>query len=223
MATIRYTKDHEWIRIDGDIGTVGITDYAQAQLGDIVFVELPAGRRRRSRKGERGGRGRERQGGERRLRAGRPARSSRSTASSTARPALVNEDAEGKGWFFKLKLADPAELDALMDRAAYDGPSLRSSTKLTLMMRYLPLTDADRARHAGARSASPTSTSCSPTCPPTSCCSEPRRPAAPQGRDGGRARAGAGWRRSNVAGRRRCRSSSAPAPTSTTCRRPSTT
>ena len=77
----------------------------RTQLGDVVFVELPeVGRKVDAGRG--GGRGRERQGGERRLRARRPARWSRSTASSPASPALVNEDAEGKGWFFKIKVAE---------------------------------------------------------------------------------------------------------------------
>ena len=120
MATERFTKDHEWIRVDGGIGTVGITSHAQDQLGDIVFVELPeVGRKVREGRG--GGRGRERQGGERRLCAGRRRGGRGQRRRSPTSPALVNEDAEGKAWFFKLRIADAAELDALMDRAAYEA------------------------------------------------------------------------------------------------------
>ena len=119
MAIERFSKDHEWIRVDGGIGTVGITDHAQSQLGDVVFVEVPE--------------------------VGRKAASgdavavveSVKAASDVFAPvsgevveantelaanfALVNEDAEGKAWFFKIKLSDPAELDKLMDRAAYEA------------------------------------------------------------------------------------------------------
>ena len=119
MATERFTKDHEWVRLDGGIATVGITDHAQTQLGDVVFVELPD--------------------------VGRTVAQSEAVAvvesvkaasdvfspiagevtevngDLTGQPALVNEDAEGKAWFFKIKVADAAELDALMDRAAYEA------------------------------------------------------------------------------------------------------
>ncbi len=118
MSDIRFTDQHEWVRVDGDIATIGITDYAQEQLGDVVFVELPEVgkdhcRRRRS------GRSRKRQGRERGLlagerRSGRCERRHRGDAS----PA-VNEDAMGDGWFVKLRLSNPAELDKLMDEAAY--------------------------------------------------------------------------------------------------------
>ena len=119
MAIEHFTKDHEWIRVDGGVATVGITAPRAEQLGDVVFVEVPeVGRKVAAGRG--GGRGRERQGGERRLSRRCPARWSRPTATSP--PAgPVNEDAEGKAWFFKLKVANPAELDALMDRAAYEA------------------------------------------------------------------------------------------------------
>ena len=117
MATERYTKDHEWIRVENGVGTVGITDHAQQQLGDIVFVEVPE--------------------------AGRQAKQGDAVAvvesvkaasdvfapvsgevvevntAIAAEPALVNADAQGKAWFFKLKITDAAELDGLMDEAAY--------------------------------------------------------------------------------------------------------
>ena len=119
MAIERFSKDHEWIRVDGGVATVGITNHAQEQLGDVVFVEVPE--------------------------VGRKAASgdavavveSVKAASDVFAPvsgevveantdlaanfALVNEDAEGKAWFFKIKVADAAELDALMDRAAYEA------------------------------------------------------------------------------------------------------
>jgi glycine cleavage system H protein len=119
MATERFTKDHEWVRLDGGIATVGITDHAQQQLGDVVFVELPE--------------------------VGRKVAASEAVAvvesvkaasdvfspiagevmdvngEVVSRPALVNEDPENKAWFFKLKVADGVALDALMDRAAYEA------------------------------------------------------------------------------------------------------
>jgi glycine cleavage system H protein len=119
MATERFTKDHEWIRVDGDIGTVGITVYAQGQLGDVVFVEVPeAGRKMK-------------QGDAVAVVESVKAASDifapvsgevvEANGNLSGQPALVNEDAEGDAWFFKIKLAKPAELDALMDRAAYDA------------------------------------------------------------------------------------------------------
>lgn len=117
MATTRYTKDHEWIRLDGEAATVGITDYAQSQLGDVVFVELPA-------IGKAFAKGAEAAVVESVKAASEvyaPA-SGEVVAVNDAlegAPATVNEDAEGKGWFLKLKLADPAELDGLMTDAQY--------------------------------------------------------------------------------------------------------
>ena len=115
--TLYFTKDHEWIAVDGDIATVGITDYAQTQLGDVVFVELP--------------------------KVGRALKKAEAAAvvesvkaasdvyapitgeiieindALVADPSLVNSDPEGAAWFFKLKLANPADADALLDEAAY--------------------------------------------------------------------------------------------------------
>ena len=115
--TTRYTKDHEWIRLDGDVATVGITDHAQIAARRRRLCRA-ARDRPQGREGRRGRGGRVGQGGERRLRAGEPARWSRSTTRSTARPATVNEDAEGKGWFLKLKLGARA-LDELMTAEQY--------------------------------------------------------------------------------------------------------
>ena len=119
MAIERFSKDHEWIRVEGGIGMVGITDHAQGQLGDVVFVEVPE--------------------------VGRAATAGEAVAvvesvkaasdvfapvsgevveangELSANFALVNEDAEGKAWFFKIRLADAGELDKLMDRAAYEA------------------------------------------------------------------------------------------------------
>ena len=119
MAIERFTKDHEWIRVDGGIGTVGITVYAQGQLGDVVFVDVPeAGRKAK-------------QGDAVAVVESVKAASDifspvsgevvEANGDLAGQPALVNEDAEGKAWFFKIKIANAAELDALMDRAAYDA------------------------------------------------------------------------------------------------------
>jgi glycine cleavage system H protein len=117
MTTTLYTSDHEWLAIDGDVATVGITDYAQSQLGDVVFVELP--------------------------KLGRALKKTEAAAvvesvkaasdiyapvtgevteindALAAEPALVNSDAQGKAWFFTIKIADKSELGGLMDDAAY--------------------------------------------------------------------------------------------------------
>jgi glycine cleavage system H protein len=117
MATTRYTKDHEWIRLDGEAATVGITDHAQSQLGDVVYVELPE-------IGKTFAQGAEAAVVESVKAAAEvyaPA-SGEVVAVNDAladAPATVNEDAEGKGWFLKLKLVDPAELDRLMTEQQY--------------------------------------------------------------------------------------------------------
>ena len=116
MTTL-YTTDHEWLRIEGDVATIGVTDYAQSQLGDVVFVELP--------------------------KVGRSLKKAEAAAvvesvkaasdvyapitgevlevneDRASEPAHVNSDAAGKAWFFKLKIADRGELGGLMDEAAY--------------------------------------------------------------------------------------------------------
>jgi len=119
MALERFTKDHEYVRVDGDVATVGITAYAAEQLGDVVFVEVPeAGRK---------------------LNAGEAAGVVESVKAASdvfspvagevteangelaANPQWVNEEPEGKAWFFKLRIADRSEVDKLMDKAAYDA------------------------------------------------------------------------------------------------------
>ncbi len=112
-----FTEDHEWVDVDGDIGTVGITDYAQGQLGDIVFVDVPEEGKALTKGDE------------------AAVVESVKAASDVYTPVsgvvlegnsalednsgLVNEDAEGDGWFFKLTISDMSELDELMDDAKY--------------------------------------------------------------------------------------------------------
>jgi glycine cleavage system H protein len=117
MSDVRYTEDHEWIRREGDIGVVGITDYAQSQLGDVVYVELPAIGKK--------------------VEKGKEAATVESVKAASevfapisgevvavnealsGEPAKINADAMGEGWFMKIRLANPKELDGLMDEAAY--------------------------------------------------------------------------------------------------------
>jgi glycine cleavage system H protein len=114
-----YTKDHEYVRVDGDEGVVGISHYAQAQLGDVVFAETPPIGKA--------------------LKRGDPAAVVESVKAASdvfapasgeviavnteveSTPGLINEDAFGRGWLFRLKLADPGELSGLMDESAYAG------------------------------------------------------------------------------------------------------
>lgn len=114
---IKFTKDHEWIRVSGDEATVGITDYAQNSLGDVVFVEVPEPGRA--------------------LQQGKDAAVVESVKAASEvyapaggtvtegnhavvdDPSLVNRDPMGEGWFFKMRLSSPSDLDALMDEAAY--------------------------------------------------------------------------------------------------------
>lgn len=117
MSELRFTDQHEWVRLEGDVATIGITDYAQEQLGDVVFVELPEIGRDFAR------------GDEAAVVESVKAASEIYAPISGAvvevnsnlenAPAGVNEDALGKGWFLKMKAADPAELAELMDEAAY--------------------------------------------------------------------------------------------------------
>jgi glycine cleavage system H protein len=119
MAEMRFTKDHEYLIVEGDVATVGITDYAQAQLGDVVFVDLPAVGKKVTK------------GGEAAVVESVKAASDvyapvsgeivAVNAALADAPAAVNEDAHGKGWFVKIKLGDKAELGDLMDQAGYDA------------------------------------------------------------------------------------------------------
>lgn len=118
MGQLRFTKDHEWVLVEGNTATVGITTYAQGQLGDIVFVEVPAA-------------GKD-------LKAGSEAAVVESVKAASDvyapitgavtegnallpdAPETVNTDPQGAGWFFKMTIANPGEVEALMDQAAYD-------------------------------------------------------------------------------------------------------
>ena len=118
MSTLKFTKDHEYIEIDGDVGTVGITSFAQEQLGDVGFVELPEVGREVA------------QGDELAVVDSVKAASEiyapvagtvvEVNEALEGAPGTVNEAAESEGWFLKIKLSDAAELDGLMDRDAYD-------------------------------------------------------------------------------------------------------
>jgi glycine cleavage system H protein len=114
----RYTKEHEWVALDGDVATIGITDHAQEQLGDVVFVELPE-------------LGREVAAGEAcavvesvkaasDIFAPLSGKVAEANSEITDDPALVNSDAEGEGWFFRLEIEDTAAFEALMDENAYN-------------------------------------------------------------------------------------------------------
>ena len=118
MALEFFTKDHEYIRVDGDIGTVGITSHAQEQLGDVVFVELPEVGRTVKQKDSIAVVESVKAASE--IYAPVSGEVVEANADLSENSGLVNEDAEGKAWFFKVRLANPEELDALMDRAAYD-------------------------------------------------------------------------------------------------------
>ena len=113
-----FTEDHEWVEVDGDVATVGISNYAQEQLGDIVFVELPE-------EGKEFGKGDDAAVVES-VKAASDVYSPVSgeviavNGALEGEPALVNSDAEDGGWFFKLRLADTAELAQLMDETAYE-------------------------------------------------------------------------------------------------------
>ena len=119
MALERFTKDHEYIFVDGDIGTVGITVNAQEQLGDIVFAEVPDVGRKVKQKDATAVVESVKAASE--IYAPVSGEVVEANADLAANPALVNEDAEGTAWFFKIRIADKAELDGLMDRAAYEA------------------------------------------------------------------------------------------------------
>ena len=115
--SLYFTKEHEWVRVEGDTATIGISNHAQEALGDIVFAEVPEAGRKVSK-------GQEAAVVESVKAAsdvyapvsGEVIEGNQAVADD---PSVINTDPEGQGWFFKLKLADPAELDGLMDEAAY--------------------------------------------------------------------------------------------------------
>ena len=115
--SLYFTKEHEWVRVDGDTATVGISDHAQEQLGDIVFAEVPE-------TGKHLSKGQEAAVVESVKAASdvySPVSGEVTEGNSKVAddPSIVNSDPEGDGWFFKLKLDNPGELDGLMDEAAY--------------------------------------------------------------------------------------------------------
>lgn len=119
MAQVYYTDEHEWLSVEGDVATVGITNHAQEQLGDLVFVDLPDA-------------GSEVEKGDDAavVESVKAASDVYAPASGevieindalSADPAIVNRSAEADGWLYKLKLSDPSELDELLDKAGYDA------------------------------------------------------------------------------------------------------
>jgi glycine cleavage system H protein len=117
MSTVKFTDEHEWIRIEGDIATVGITDYAQNQLGDVVYVELP----KPGQKVEKGKQAAVVESVKAASEVFAPVTGEVVEANQALadEPATVNADPMGRGWFMKLRLANKSELDGLMDEAAY--------------------------------------------------------------------------------------------------------
>lgn len=114
-----YTKDHEWLDVQGGIATVGITDHAQEALGDVVFVELPEPGREVTKGGDAAVVESVKAASDVYAPASGKVVESNSALEDT--PAMVNEDAEGGAWFFKLELKDKSELDGLMDADAYQA------------------------------------------------------------------------------------------------------
>jgi glycine cleavage system H protein len=115
--TTRYTKDHEYIRVEGDTGTVGITDYAQSQLGDVVYVELPAVGKSVSKGAEAAVVESVKAASE--IYAPVSGEVTAVNSELEGAPGTVNEEPAGRGWFFKMRLASPAELDGLMSEEQY--------------------------------------------------------------------------------------------------------
>lgn len=115
--SLYFTKDHEWIRVEGDTATVGISKHAEEALGDIVFAEAPEPGRQLSKGGD--------AAVVESVKAASDVYSPVSGEVTEANPAIaddpaiINRDPEGEGWFFKLRLSNPAEVDGLMDEAAY--------------------------------------------------------------------------------------------------------
>jgi glycine cleavage system H protein len=117
MGSTRYTNDHEWIRLDGDVGTVGISDYAQTQLGDVVYVELPPIGKKVTKGDEAAVVESVKAASEVYAPVAGEVIAVNTDLEGT--PAAVNQDAEGRGWFLKLKVANPAEVEALMNEEQY--------------------------------------------------------------------------------------------------------
>lgn len=119
MSTIRFTQDHEYVRVDDGIGTIGISEYAQEQLGDVVFVELPPVGKTLAKGDEAAVIESVKAASE--VFAPVSGEVTEVNGDLEGDPAGVNRDAMGAGWFLKLRLTDTSELDALMDEAAYQA------------------------------------------------------------------------------------------------------
>jgi glycine cleavage system H protein len=117
MSEVRYTDQHEWIRLEGDVATIGITKFAAEQLGDVVYIELPAAGKKVTAGGEAAVVESVKAASEVYAPAGGEVTAANDALSGD--PSKVNADPEGEGWFFKLKLADKGEFTRLMDQAAY--------------------------------------------------------------------------------------------------------
>ena len=115
--TVKYTKEHEWIRIDGDTATIGISEYAQEQLGEIVFVELPEAGTPLEKGSEAAVIESVKAASE--VYTPVPGEVSEVNGKLDATPAKINTDATGEGWLFKVALSDPGELDEMMDEGDY--------------------------------------------------------------------------------------------------------
>ena len=117
MSSLRFTTEHEWIRLEGDLAVVGITDYAQSQLGEVVYVELPE----IGRQVEKGKEAAVVESVKAASEVYAPASGEVAEVNEAiaADPAKVNADPMGEGWFIKLRLANPKELDGLLDEEAY--------------------------------------------------------------------------------------------------------
>ena len=117
--TVKYTKEHEWIRIDGDTATIGISEYAQEQLGEIVFVELPEAGTPLEKGSEAAVIESVKAASE--VYAPASGEVTESNPHLAADPGKVNADATGEGWLYKMKITDAGELDDLMDENEYKG------------------------------------------------------------------------------------------------------
>jgi glycine cleavage system H protein len=115
--SVYYTKEHEWVRVEGDSGTVGISDFAQGQLGDVVFVEVPEAGKQVAKGDEAAVVESVKAASE--VYAPVSGTVTQGNAALADEPSLVNTDPEGEGWFFKLTLGDTGELDGLMNAEQY--------------------------------------------------------------------------------------------------------
>jgi len=117
--TVKYSKDHEWVKVDGDVATIGITNHAQEQLGDVVFVELPALGKKVEQNKEAAVVESVKAASE--VYAPVSGEVVEVNTDLEGDPGLVNREAESGAWFMKVKLSNKGELDGLMDKAAYDA------------------------------------------------------------------------------------------------------